>query len=142
MKIVVDTNVIVSALLRSGSNPALVVSLIARKEIKLCLSEDIFSEYQKVLARPKFKRIDQKRVKKLLLQMKIEALWVEPQMSVDAIKDDPADNKFLECALQSGAEFIITGNTRHFPFSKFKGSLILTPREFLEYIAKSIFKLA
>ncbi len=78
------------------------VSLIARKEIKLCLSEDIFSEYQKVLARPKFKRIDQKRVKKLLSQMKIEALWVEPQMSVDAIKDDPADNKFLECALQNG----------------------------------------
>ena len=140
LKIVVDTNVIVSALLRSGSNPALVVSLIARKEIKLCLSADIFSEYQKVLDRPKFKWIDQKKVKKFLSQMKEESLWVEPKISVDVIKADPADNKFLECALQCGAEFIVTGNTKHFPSMKFKGSLILTPREFLEYIAKSIFR--
>lgn len=130
LKVVLDTNVIVSALLKSYSIPALIVSLVLQKNIKLCLSQDIFGEYQEVLARDKFKKLEKEKVGKLLDNLKTQALLVKPAMPVNLIKKDPADNKFLECAQSSKADYLITGNTKHFPMGSFRETKILTPAEF------------
>jgi hypothetical protein len=142
-KIVVDTNVVVSALLRAESQPALVISLIMKPELELCrllLSQEIFTEYKEVLSRPKFKQLDPRAVKNLLGHLKKEAHWIKPKISIDVIKDDPADNKFLECAVEGGADYIITGNIKHFPPQKFRDITILSPDEFLAEISKTIFE--
>ena len=142
-KIVIDTNIVVSALLRAESNPALVISLIMKPDLGLCrllLSEEIFTEYEEVLFRPQFKKLNAKAVNKLLGHLKKEASWIKPETSINVIKEDPADNKFLECAVEGGADYIITGNTRHFPSQKFRGITILPPAEFLAEIAKAVFK--
>ena len=114
LRVVVDTNVIVSALLKAESGPALIVSLILNEEIELCLSEEIYKEYREVLARDKFKQLDQASVKRLLEELRICAAWIKPKISLSAIKSDPEDNKFLECAFAAEADFLITGNTKHF----------------------------
>jgi putative PIN family toxin of toxin-antitoxin system len=140
LKIVLDTNVIVSALLKSESNPALIVSLVFQDQLTLCLSKDIFVEYQGVLKRLKFKDLDQGSLKKLWTRLKNKALWVSPTVTLKMILEDPADNTFLECAQEVGADFLITGNIHHFSFKKVGKTHILTPGEFINTIAKLIIK--
>ena len=140
LKVVVDTNVIVSALLRPQSNSALTISLILDGDCRLCLSDDIFTEYEGVLAREKFKRLDRPRVKELLFTIKGRALWVTPKGSIDNVAKDPADKVFLECALEAEADFLITGNIHHFPVKNFHNTLIVTPSEFMAFITKLLIK--
>lgn len=135
-KIVLDTNVLISALLKSRSNPAIIVSLIIDGRVILCLSPGIMAEYQGVLKRPKFKALNQTAVKKLLHALEKKAVWVEPEETIKKIAVDPADNKFLECAVEARADYLVTGNTKHFSFKKFKSTKIVTPVEFLNVIAK------
>jgi putative PIN family toxin of toxin-antitoxin system len=138
LKLVVDTNVIISALLKPESNPALMMSLILRGDCRLCVTEKIFSEYEEVSGRGKFKELDQASVRELLSTLRSRALWVVPKVTIDDMAKDPADNAFLECALESKADFLITGNIHHFPEKKFHRTSILTPAEFVSYAVKLI----
>jgi putative PIN family toxin of toxin-antitoxin system len=76
---------------------------------------------------------------KFLLQIKKHGKWVKPNVSVEAAAD-PEDNKFLECALKAKADFVITGNIKHFPSKKFHDTRIVTPSQFLEIVTKILFK--
>ncbi len=136
LKVVIDTNVLVSALLKPDSVPELILSLILEEEMVLCLSEPIATEYEEVLKREKFKKLDRQKVKDLLSRLKSQARWVSPTVRLQAAKGDPEDNKFLECAEEAEADFFITGNIKHFPPGKFKGTIILRPAQFLSAIAK------
>ncbi len=136
LKIVVDTNIIVSALLKTLSNPALIISIILQGNCKLCLSEEIFTEFEEVLARHKFKHLDRLKVKELLSTLKKNSLWVVPKISVNDVAKEPSDNAFLECALEARADFLITGNIHHFPVEQFHQIRIVSPVEFLDIITK------
>ena len=136
VKLVVDTNLVVSALLKPQSNPALIISLILRGDCLLCLTDHIITEYVEVLAREKFQRLDRAKVTELLSKLKKLALWVAPKVSLDEMVQDPADNAFLECAVEAKAKFFITGNIHHFPFKKYRQALIVTPAEFMAHIIK------
>jgi predicted nucleic acid-binding protein len=57
---------------------------------------------------------------------------------VNADAADPADNKFLECALESKADYLITGNIRHFPFKKFHDTQVITPKDFIDLLGEAI----
>ena len=136
LKVVLDTNVLVSALLKPDSVPELVISLILENQLLLCLSESIATEYEEVLEREKFKKLNRKKVKALISRLKSEAHWVNPVVRLN-VAHDPEDNKFLECAQEAGADFLITGNTKHFPPKRFQKTLIVSPAEFLSLIAKA-----
>ncbi|MGA2733066.1 MAG: putative toxin-antitoxin system toxin component, PIN family [Syntrophobacteraceae bacterium] len=138
LKVVIDTNVLVSALLKPDSVPELILSLILEGEMVLCLSEPIATEYEEVLAREKFKKLDRQKVKALLSRFKSQAQMVTPKIHLQVALADPEDNKFLECAEEAEADFFITGNIKHFPPGKFKGTIILRPAEFLFVIAKTL----
>jgi putative PIN family toxin of toxin-antitoxin system len=136
LKVVVDTNVLVSAILKPDSVPELVLSLVLSGEIVLCLSEPIATEYEEVLKRPKFKKLDQGKVKELLSRLRSEAHWVDPKIRLLVTRADPEDNKFLECAVEAEADFLITGNTKHFPPGKFQETVIVNPAQFLPVVAR------
>jgi uncharacterized protein len=138
LKLVVDTNVVISALLKPESNPALIMSLILRGDCRLCVTEKIFSEYEEVSGRGKFKRLGQASVREFLSTLRSKALWVVPKVTIDDMAKDPEDNVFLECALDSKADFLITGNVNHFPEEKFHRTSIVTPAEFVSYAVKII----
>lgn len=138
LKIIIDTNVIISALLKPNSNPALIVSLALSGRVPFYLSNDIWDEYQGVLARDTFKVLGRRKIKKFLAQLKKKAKWVSPQEPARVITVDPEDNKFLEAAQEAQADFVITGNTKHFPFKKFKKSRIVTPAEFLDIVVLAL----
>ncbi|MCU0572454.1 MAG: putative toxin-antitoxin system toxin component, PIN family [Syntrophobacteraceae bacterium] len=140
IKVVLDTNVLVSALLKSDSIPDLLVSLILEKRALLCLTDSIVLEYEEVLAREKFKKLNRQKVAELIARLRSAALWVEPRIRLNAARHDPEDNKFLECALEAQADFLITGNIKHFPPKRFKKTLIVSPAEFLAVMVK-VFRL-
>lgn len=111
---------LVSALLKPDSTPELILLFILNRHVDLYITKDIFQEYQEVLNREKFKKyLNQKKIQKFLKEIKSGASKVILKKRVDIIKKDPADNKFLECALECKVDFLITGNVRHFPSKKF-----------------------
>jgi len=132
IKVVLDTNIVVSAALKEGSLPALLLSLALRREIQAFVSSKMLSEYREVLKRPKF-GLGRKEIEDLLGEIEKNMIMVHPSERVDKIKGDEADNRILECAKEAKVDFIITGNKRHFPFREFEGAKVVSPREFIRY---------
>ncbi|MBI4796392.1 MAG: putative toxin-antitoxin system toxin component, PIN family [Deltaproteobacteria bacterium] len=137
-KVVLDTNVLVSAFLKPESNPALILSLFSEGYLTVCLSEEILAEYGEVLKREKFKKLDRGSINKFISQIEKQALMVRPQVSANVVSVDPADNKFLECALESKADYLITGNAKHFPFKKFRDTQVINPKDFIDLLGEAI----
>ena len=108
--------VVISGLLKPESNPALIMSLILRGgDCRLCVTENILSEYEEVSGRGKFKTLDRASVREFLSTLRSRALWVVPKVTIDDVAKDPDDKALLGCALESKADFLITGNLHHFP---------------------------
>jgi putative PIN family toxin of toxin-antitoxin system len=132
LRLVVDTNVLVSAALRPLGLQRTVFRLAIAKPARLYVSEAILDEYRDVLARPEL-RIRKGLRQQLLQLVKIRARLVVPSRSV-FMTEDPDDNKFLECADAAGADYLVTGNQRHYP-RFWKKTKVITPREFIDIVA-------
>jgi putative PIN family toxin of toxin-antitoxin system len=132
-KLVIDTNVLVSALI-TQSYPALIVDLLfIDDETLLYLSDEVFREYNEVLKRDKFSKYTGflTNAESLLEDISMNGIIVVPKEKVEAI-EDLIDNRFLELALECNADFLITGNTNDFTMSSFGQTKIVTPKEYWE----------
>src|SRR5262245_52299249 len=125
---VYDTNVIVSAALTAEGIPASLVALALSTQVRLFYSPAILAEYTEVLYRPKL-HLDPQAVAAFLQDLIRAATLVHPSRSIRAALDEE-DNRFLECAQQARADYLVTGNTRHCPFATFEGAQIVSPAEF------------
>ena len=130
MIIVLDTNVIVSGILRPYSKAASILRLVATGAITLAYDLRIFSEYRDVLNRPKF-TFAKEDIDAFIDQVEKEGVLVSV-MPLKFRLPDPEDESFLEVALAGKATAIVTGNKRHFPKKECEGTRILSPAEFLE----------
>jgi len=128
VKVVYDTNVVVSAALKPGSLPAALVALAMARKVRLVLSRALLDEYTDVLTRPKF-ALDPAAVAVFLRDLRKAATSVRPSRRV-ARAPDESDNRFLECAAAARADYLVTGNKRHFPFPECAGTKIVSPAEF------------
>lgn len=131
MRIVLDTNVLVSAMLTGGGAPDQVLQLILQGSATLLADSRVFAEYDEVTARPAF-RFDP--VERLLLLDTLEEI-AEPVVAapLKLALPDPEDRIFVEVARAGAADAIVTGNIRHFP--TLRGIVevrVLTPRQFVE----------
>ena len=132
MLIVLDTNVLVSSLLKRHSNPAIILNAVLEGKIRLAIDEQIFEEYTQVLHRPRL-NILPAQADSTLRFIAYSALWVQSQpieFQQDLI-NDPGDLPFAEIAICSHAEVLITGNMKHFAFMRNSGIKVLLPQEFL-----------
>lgn len=128
VKVVYDTNVVVSAALKPGSLPAALVAPAMARRVRLVLSRAILDEYTDVLRRPKFD-LDPAAVEAFVRDLRKAATSVRLSCRVARTPDAP-DNRFLECAAAASAEYLVTGNKKHFPFPEFEGTKIVSPAEF------------
>ena len=130
-KIVIDTNVIVSALIQTGYPNLIIKDLFIEQKFQLCISEDLLAEYYEVLAREKFSKFQDFfiRAKVLLVEIEAKATKYIPTVTLDLISDD-YDNMILELADKCLADFVITGNTTDFTFPTYKQTKIVTPKEY------------
>jgi len=126
MKVVVDTNVIVSALINSNGTPGKILPLILNGKLELLYDNRIIFEYKEVLARKEF-GFNIEIINDLMDFFKHEGEFVNAE-HINLKFHDESDKKFYEVFKAEKAQYLITGNIKHFP--KEKG--IVTPKEFFE----------
>jgi uncharacterized protein len=131
MKIVIDTNVFVSSFLNPKGTPRLIIDLWKTGRVTLCLCAEILTEYLEVLSR--FGLSGEPELKELLdlfkTRQSIDFVVIDNDLHV--IAADPADDKFLECALKSGAVCIVSGDKHLKGLRQYEGVPILSPSEFV-----------
>jgi uncharacterized protein len=131
IRIVLDTNIIVSALLQPLGQPAQIFVLGISGSIQLCLSGNIYAEYEEVISRPRFRRSEEIIIR-TLQAIRENSLWVHPVEVVRACSD-PDDDIFLECAVAAHADYLVTG-IKDFP-PTWSATRIVTARRFLDIIS-------
>ena len=132
MKIVLDTNIVVSGLLQPKGNPAQVLALALAGAVQVCHDERILAEYAEVLARPRFK-FDARRVREVLTKLDSDGLAVDATSQGDLQLPDADDEPFLAVALAASADFLVTGNLSDYPPDKRRGCAVVSPAAFIEH---------
>jgi putative PIN family toxin of toxin-antitoxin system len=131
LRLVLDTNIVVSAALKPDGLQRTVLRLAVTPPARL-VSDAIFVEYRMVLARREL-RIRRGLQRQLLQLVRNRSYSVTISRPLQATKD-PDDNKFVECADAARADYLVTGNLRHFP-RFWKGTKVITSREFISILA-------
>jgi len=130
--IVLDTNVIVSALWNKNGKPAMLLKMFFENEIVLFYDKEIFNEYNKVLRRDKFKFLEPE-IDNLLYFIETNGISIsDTEKSVEFMIDE-SDRKFYDVAKKCKA-FLITGNKKHFP----KEFFVVSPADFLDLLNQKI----
>jgi hypothetical protein len=134
MRIVMDTNVVVSGLLAPGGPPGRIVDLWVESKITVVVCRALIEEYFDVMLRPKFKKvgtiIERQDLLTGLLEME-NSIFVYPKTRLDVIKDDPDDNRILECAVEGEVQYIISGDDHLLAIKEFQGIPIVSPAKFI-----------
>jgi putative PIN family toxin of toxin-antitoxin system len=136
LRLVLDTSIVISAALRPDGLQRTVLLLAMKKPARLYVSKAILEEYRDVLARPEL-AIRRSAQQRLLQLVRNESHLVNPTRAVRAA-EDPDDDKFLECADAARADYLVTGNSRHFP-RFWKKTTVITSRDFLTIVAPHLF---
>ena len=134
MRIVLDTNVLVAGLLSLHGPPANVLRLLTSDRAIICFDARILDEYRAVLRRPKF-GFDPELTDDIVgyLEATGELIAVEP---LDLLLPDATDVMFIEVAVAGEVDYLVTGNIRHFPSSGRRGVFVVSPRRFVESVAR------
>jgi putative PIN family toxin of toxin-antitoxin system len=138
VKLVVDTNVLVSALLKPESIPSEIIQRVLFRQASLAYDRRIIAEYEEVLARPKF-QLESEVIATILEGLREAGIEVSPPRLEISIPD-PDDLPFLEVARAAGA-VLVTGNRAHFPVGAdgtLEGVKVLSPRELLSLLDGSV----
>ncbi len=132
IRVVLDTNIIVSALLQPLGSPAQIFELALSGVVQICVTGAIYAEYEEVIRRPRFQRPEE-IIAGTLQAIREKGYWVKPSKAV-SVCADPDDDIFLECAEAAEASYLVTGNLKHFPVSCGK-TRIVTARWLLDSIS-------
>jgi putative PIN family toxin of toxin-antitoxin system len=131
IRVVLDTNIIVAALLQPFGPPAQLYVLGIGGAFQLCVSAKVYAEYEDVISWPRFKRSPE-IIAGTLQVIREKAFWVRPIERVQACSD-PDDDALLECAQAAQADYLVAGNLKHFP-SSWGSTRIVTARWLLDYL--------
>jgi uncharacterized protein len=130
MKVVVDTNVFISSFLNPNGTPREIINLWKTGRINLCICSEILTEYVDVLLRFGLEGEAELRELLDLIKQRANISFVIIENDLDLIRDDPADNKFIECAVRAGASHIISGDKHLLKFKQYEDIVITTPADF------------
>ncbi|MDX9993040.1 MAG: putative toxin-antitoxin system toxin component, PIN family [Anaerolineales bacterium] len=129
-RVVLDTNIFISSVL--GSRLGIILDVWKNHKFTLIVSDEIIAEYLEVLNRPKF-HISQEVITEISAFLFAYAEFVVPGESIQAVLDDPSDNKFIETAIAEQAEHIVSGDS-HLPTLKtFRDIPIISANEFIAW---------
>jgi putative PIN family toxin of toxin-antitoxin system len=137
LRLVIDTNVLVSAAIKPAGLQRTVLLLAITKPARFYVSRPILEEHSEVLSRPEL-RIRKGLRRQLLQLIKNHSYPVAPTRRLE-FASDPDDNIFLECADAARADYLVTGNQKHFP-RFWKKTKVITPREFISLVAPHLIK--
>jgi putative PIN family toxin of toxin-antitoxin system len=134
MKIVLDTNVFVSSFF--GGNPRRIIQLWEEGSLTLCLSGAILDEYLQVVVRLGLRTGAELEEMVGVLKHAPNVLFVAEPKPVKVVADDPDDDKFIACAVESGARFVVSGDKHLLGIRRYYEIQVMSPQEFLTQAAK------
>jgi len=139
LKVVIDTNVIISAPLSKENSPAKIFELLLIEEITNYTSEEIIKEIKGVFKREKIKsKLSLGKINFITENFRESSRIVKPHTKLNVIKEDPSDNKILECAETANADFIISGDMHLRALISYGNIRIVSPKDFLEIYLQHI----
>lgn len=134
MKVVLDANVYVSALLSKRGTPKQIIDLWREEAFELLTSEEILAEVARVLRYPRvaeLHKLSEKEQEEFLTLLRDETKLIKPKHRL-SLSPDETDNRYLECAVEGSAEVLVTGDKRHLlPIKEYEGIAIISPAAFL-----------
>jgi putative PIN family toxin of toxin-antitoxin system len=130
MRIVLDTNVLVSGLHNPGGKPGRIVDLILAGRLQLLYDDRILGEYLDVLARPQLD-LDPSLAQAVIGNIRLAGERITALPLLEDTLPDPDDVPFAEIAISGKAEALVTGNTKHFSGLSERGVTVCSPAEFL-----------
>ena len=130
LRVVLDTNVLISAIL-FGGKPRRILEKAIRGEIRLCLSEPMLEELKGVLQRSKFD-YSPEMMQIILTELMSISDFVNPSETINIVAEDPEDNRILECAVAANADYVITGDSHLLKLNKYLNIDVLNVAVFLE----------
>ena len=131
-RVVLDTNVVVSALLKPQGTEDQVLRLALAGRLMLCVSPQVLAEYSRVLSSPKLK-FQPEEVAMALRQLERAGSLFRPGWNLEISEHEP-DNRFYECASAAQAAFLVTGNLRHFK-EDYQATKIVNARKLVDLLA-------
>ena len=140
IQIVLDTNVIISAILNPDGSPGKILDQVFDQEVSLCLSPPLIAEIRRVLRYPKIVDLIKQKGRTVELEEEqidkiVEIARVTTgQVTINPTATDPDDDRILECAIEANADYIISGDKHLKDLGNFQGVPILTPRDFLDML--------
>jgi putative PIN family toxin of toxin-antitoxin system len=138
MQVVLDVNVLVSAVISSRGAPAQILRLWEEERFDLVVSPQILDELERVIHYPRIQQrynLQEAEVTRFLQFIRSGALVVEPKVEITAIERDPSDNRYLECAVEGRASYIVSGDQHLLDLKEFEGIVILPPAGFVAVLS-------
>lgn len=138
-KLILDTNVVISSLISSSIPSRILYDLVLTEKVEICLSQEVLTEYIEVLNREKFSKFPNFKTKAevVLNRLREVATYYQTNRKIEVLTDT-SDNKFLELAAASSADYLTTGNTLDFTITEFEYTKILTPRDYWDNYAPKV----
>ena len=137
VRIVLDTNILISACWKPGGLEARTLAMALTGPAMPCITTAVWAEYEEVLKRKKFAS-RKGSIEAIMLSLRARAMRVEAGEKLNLAADDD-DNRFLECAVAASAQYLITGNLRHYP-DAVENTRIVNSREFLNAVLGDSFQ--
>ena len=139
MRAVVDANIVVSrSLSEVGASAVLLRAWRQSSTFELLVSDEILDEYERALRYPRVRRrngMTDGAVRDLIADFRRFASLVVPQERLAVVKDDPDDDKYVECAVEGDASYIVSGDRHLLALGEYRGIRIVTPREFVTILS-------
>ena len=142
MRIVLDTNLLISSILTPDGKPATILNDILAGTFTLVISSEIIEEVNKVLQYPKLAKLLKKKgvypekIEALLHKLTVIGIITPGSLKLDVIQADPADNMILACAIEGEADFVISGDHHLTQLKAYQGIRIIDPAAFLKICAE------
>jgi uncharacterized protein len=141
MRVVLDTNVIISGFISRRGAPGQILERWRQGAFELLVSQAILDEYQQVFQYDHLQpvlRMTEAEIVEAVERFRTLGELVEPEMSIDAVKEDADDTMFLECAVAGGADIIVSGDPHLRQLRSYEGVHILTPAAFLALLEAEV----
>ena len=137
IRAVLDANVLVSAILSPGGPPGRILTAWRQEQFHLVVSRAILEEIGRVFHYPKIARRhrwSEEEIQTFLDELEYFAIPTPGDLELTVVSDDPSDDRYLECAVEGNAEYLVSGDDLLLELGEYQGITILTPRAFLEIL--------
>lgn len=133
MRVVIDANIYVSALISPKGAPALVINRWLEGHFDVLVSQPIINEILRVTAYEKLQRYKRLRESRLEFATLLseQAVWAEPNEKLDVVSEDETDNRYIECAASGNARYIVSGDPHLLDVGEYRGIRLISPNEFI-----------